>query len=216
MEGKNNSRYTGTKRKILPTINEESSESNWGQNWEEFRNPTVNLDTSMNESVLIRLENEDVDDPNCKVGYLKHYYNKVTDPELIEYFKEEYDIGSGDGILTKTSSHQYIKKEGKIYRRKLFPHSDFKVEEESKDLNQMDFSLKPPTFSNDKSESQFEASSLPKKIQPPLDWTKSVYSDIMRGVKTKSETPTKFKLKHSTTTHILDDAKEGSTIVVGT
>ena len=25
MEGKNNSRYTGTKRKILPTINEESS-----------------------------------------------------------------------------------------------------------------------------------------------------------------------------------------------
>ena len=83
MEGKNNSRYTGTKRKILPTINEESSESNWGQNWEEFRNPTVNLDTSMNESVLIRLENEDVDDPNCTVGYLKHYYNKVTDPELI-------------------------------------------------------------------------------------------------------------------------------------
>ena len=195
MEGKNNSRYTGTKRKILPTIKEDSSESTWGQNWEEFRNPTVNLDTSMNESVLIRLENEDVDDPNCTVGYLKHYYNKVTDPELIEYFKEEYDIGSGDGILTKTSSHQYIKKEGKIYRRKLFPHSDFKVEEESKDLNQKDFSLKPPTFSNDKNEqdlSQFGGSSLPKKIQPPLDWTKSVYSDIMSGVKTKSETPTKY------------------------
>ena len=196
MEGKNNNRYTGTKRKILPTINEESSESNWGQNWEEFRNPTVNLDSHIDsQSVLIRLDNEDVDDKLCTVGYLKNYYNKVIDPELIEYFKEEYDIGSGDGILTKTSSHQYIKKEGKIYRRKLFPHSDFKVEEESKDLIQKDFSLKPPTFSNDKSEedlSQFGASSLPKKIQPPLDWTQSVYSDIMRGVKTKSEEPTRY------------------------
>ena len=40
--------------------------------------------------------------------------------------------------------------------------------------------------------SQFGASSLPKKIQPPLDWTQSVYSDIMRGVKTKSEEPTRY------------------------
>ena len=180
-------------RKKVSIVEGGSSSSEWQNNWDDFRNPlSTNLfNVSEKESsVLARLENEDVDDPTCTVGYLKNYFNKVTDPELIEFFEDQYDIGSGDGILTNTSSHQYIKKEGKLYRRKLFsPPQELKKEDKT------NFTIRPSKLSNDKNEQDLSqlgaaslpASSLPHKIKPPVDWKRSVYSDIMGGEGKKAE-----------------------------
>ena len=69
-----------------------SSKSEWGSNWEDFRNQTSDTkNTAFDASVLSRLENEDVEDRSSTVGYLKHIYCKVVDPELIEYFNQ-YNI----------------------------------------------------------------------------------------------------------------------------
>ena len=193
MEG--NIRFTGTKNKFgtLPSIQEEGSDSNWGQNWDDFRNPTTqtpnldSLDSQINASVIQRLENEDVEDKNSTVGYLKHVYNLVIDTEMISFFNDRYDIG--DGVLTSTNNYQYIRKDDNIYRRKLFAPPKDELKKDKQDLK---FSIKPAKLNNEQDLDQLGASSLPKKIQPPLDWTKSVYSDIMRGTKTNREEPTKY------------------------
>ena len=193
MEG--NIRFTGTKNKFgtLPSIQEEGSDSNWGQNWDDFRNPTTqtpnldSLDSQINATVIQRLENEDVEDKNSTVGYLKHVYNLVIDTEMISFFNDRYDIG--DGVLTSTNNYQYIRKDDNIYRRKLFAPPKDELKKDKQDLK---FSIRPAKLNNEQDLDQLGASSLPKKIQPPLDWTQSVYSDIMRGVKTKSEEPTKY------------------------
>ena len=74
---------TGTKSKIQPlgTFQEEN------HNWDDFRNNSFEDSFfDPHASVLNRLENEDVEDTSTSVGYLKHIYFKVVDPELIEYF----------------------------------------------------------------------------------------------------------------------------------
>ena len=157
-----------------------SSKSEWGSNWEDFRNQTSDTkNTAFDASVLSRLENEDVEDRSSTVGYLKHIYCKVVDPELIEYFNQ-YDCG--DGFITNTKEFSYIRKDNNIYRRKLFSSSE---DEFKKDKLNIDFKFKPSKFEEDLS--YLGASSAPQKIKPPVDWEKSVYSDIMAGERKKAE-----------------------------
>ena len=76
---RSSSPLTGTRSRFssLDTIQEESKRSNYDQNsWEDFRETKKqekNLETD--DSILRRLENEDVEDPSSTVGYLKNFYN---------------------------------------------------------------------------------------------------------------------------------------------
>lgn len=166
---------TGTKSKIQPlgTFQEEN------HNWDDFRsNSFEDSFFDPHASVLNRLENEDVEDTSTSVGYLKHIYFKVVDPELIEYFTQ-YD--SGDGFVTNTKDFSYIRKDGQLYRRKLLsPVVKPKVDEK------LDFIIKPSKLSKDYDASKLGENLPPLKIKPPPGWTNSVYSDITEGLK-KSE-----------------------------
>ena len=96
---RSSSPLTGTRPRFssLDTIQEESKRSNYDQNsWEDFRETKKqekNLETD--DSILRRLENEDVEDPSSTVGYLKNFYNQVIDAELVTYFNDRYDVDEG-------------------------------------------------------------------------------------------------------------------------
>ena len=179
---RSSSPLTGTRPRFssLDTIQEESKRSNYDQNsWEDFRETKKqekNLETD--DSILRRLENEDVEDPSSTVGYLKNFYNQVIDAELVTYFNDRYDVD--EGILLTTKEFSYIRKDNNIYRRKILNSNEFLKPSRLNDTNSR--------LNDDFDElSLLGASSLPtslpNKIKPPSEWKKSVYSDITGGAK---------------------------------
>ena len=189
MDGKT----TGTRSKLgsLSSMAEENIKKE-RQTWDDFRNQhstTPTNKTRFDSSVLTRLENEDVEDISSTVGYLKHIYTSVIDPELIEYFNQ-YD--SGDGFVTNTREFSYIRQDGKLYRRRLFPNIE---------MQDMNFTIKPrpPKLSiddkNDQDLSELGASlttSHPLKIMPQADWKKTMYSDLAKREEKNSKEVEKY------------------------
>ena len=201
MDGNKSSSTPPTKRLYnlpsLETIQEESRSTKYDQlaqlgRWDDFRNTTAKDKSSeTDDSILHRLEYEDVEDPSSTVGYLKNYYNQVTDTELVSYFNDRYDVN--EGILLTTKDFTYIRKDNNIYRRRVT--NSTALLRPSK-LNDMNSTSNEDLSQLGASSHSTLSTSLPTKVKPPPEWENSVYAEIMGGAKSKIKTETETNVNN--------------------